>query len=227
MLICIPEVLTKAQVARFRARMDEAEWIDGRGTAGAQSASVKNNEQLGPNCPVARQLGDEILDALSRNTLFLSAAVPLRIIPPLFSRYGAGQSFGVHVDNAIRGIPGTSIRIRTDLSCTLFLSEPDEYEGGELTIETNYGAQEVKLAAGDLVLYASTSLHRVAPIIQGRRVVSFFWLQSMVKADSDRTLLFDLDQVIQEMALVNGIDDEHVVRLTGIYHNLIRRCADA
>ncbi|MEQ1697295.1 MAG: Fe2+-dependent dioxygenase [Hyphomicrobiaceae bacterium] len=227
MLICIPEVLTKAQVASFRARMTEAEWIDGRGTAGVQSASVKNNEQLGPNCPVARDLGDEILEALSRNALFLSAAVPLRIIPPLFSRYGEGQSFGIHVDNAIRGIPGTPIRIRTDLSCTLFLSEPEEYKGGELAIETNYGAHEVKLAAGDAVLYPSTSLHRVAPITNGQRVVSFFWMQSMVKLEAERALLFDLDQVIQEMAAEQGIDDVHVVRLTGIYHNLIRRCAEA
>lgn len=227
MLLCIPQVLSKAQVSNFRTRMVEGNWVDGRGTAGAQSASVKDNEQLAPNCPVARALGDDILDALSQHSLFLSAAVPLRIIPPLFSRYGAGQSFGVHVDNAIRPIPGTGIRIRTDLSCTLFLSEPEEYEGGELTIETTYGAQQVKLEAGDLVLYPSTSLHKVEPITAGQRVVSFFWLQSMVKSEADRTLLFDLDQVVQEMAVQSGIEDDHVVRLTGIYHNLIRRCAEA
>ena len=227
MLVCIPLVLSKAQVARCRARMEDGAWVDGRGTAGSQSAAVKDNQQLAADCPVARELGDEVLDALSRSNLFLSAAVPLRIIPPLFSRYGAGQSFGIHVDNAIRGIPGTGIRIRTDLSCTLFLAEPEEYDGGELTIETNYGAHEVKLPAGDLVVYSSASLHRVAPITRGQRVVSFFWLQSMVRDEADRTVLFDLDQAIQDVAAEKGLDADLTVRLTGIYHNLIRRCADA
>lgn len=226
MLICVPEVLSKVEVSHCRRVMADAAWEDGRSTAGAQSASVKDNFQLPQDSQASRDLADIVLDALSRNVLFLSAAVPLRIIPPLFSRYGSGQSFGVHVDNAIRGVPGTSVRIRTDLSCTLFLAEPEEYDGGELTVETRYGAQEVKLPAGDLVLYPSTSLHRVQPITRGNRFVSFFWLQSMIRQDSDRTLLFELDQTIQDLATESGIGDDTCVRLTGIYHNLIRRLAE-
>lgn len=226
MLICVPEVLSKAEVVHCRRVMSNAEWEDGRATCGAQSASVKDNMQLPQESAASQELADLVLDALSRHNLFLSAAVPLRIIPPLFSRYGAGQSFGVHVDNAIRGVPGTSIRIRTDLSCTLFLAEPDEYDGGELTVETRYGAQEVKLPAGDLVLYPSTSMHRVAPITRGSRFVSFFWLQSLIRDDVDRSLLFDLDQTIQELSGERGVEDETCVRLTGIYHNLVRRLAE-
>lgn len=226
MLLCIPGVLTKAEVAGCRRILDQARWVDGKGTAGAQSAAVKDNEQLASDCPASREMGDTVLDALSRNAMFLSAALPLRIIPPLFSRYGPGQSFGTHVDNAIRGIPGTATRIRTDLSCTLFLSEPDEYDGGELTIESSYGAQEIKLSAGDLVLYPSTSLHCVAGITRGHRIVSFFWLQSMVRSDEDRSLLFDLDQSIQTIGLEQGLAHPSCVALSGIYHNLIRRFAD-
>ncbi len=226
MLICVPEVLSKSEVAHCRRVMAAAEWEDGRATCGAQSATVKDNAQLPGSSPASIELADLVLDALSRSALFLSAAVPLRIVPPLFSRYGSGQSFGVHVDNAIRGIPGTSVRIRTDLSCTLFLAEPDEYDGGELTVETRYGVQEVKLPAGDLVLYPSTSLHRVQPISRGNRYVSFFWLQSMIREDGDRTLLFDLDQTIQDLAAEKGVEDEACVRLTGIYHNFVRRLAE-
>lgn len=227
MLICIPEVLTKQQVAQCREVMDRAEWVDGRGTAGPQSGSVKDNMQLPEGSAAARELGDMVLAALSRAPLFISAAIPLRIFPPLFNRYGIGQHFGTHVDGAIRAIPGTPIRIRTDLSITLFLAEPDEYDGGELAVEDKYGAHEVKLPAGDMVLYPSTSLHHVKPVTRGTRVASFFWLQSMVRDDSARALLFDLDQTIQELSAERGIADPACVRLTGIYHNLIRYWADA
>lgn len=226
MLICIPQVLSQDELAKARAVMAGARWIDGRGTAGAQSASVKDNTQIAPDTHAGRLLADLVLDAVSRNPLFLSAAMPARIIPPLFSRYTAGQSFGIHVDNAIRGVPGTAMRIRTDLSCTLFLSEPHDYDGGELEIETRFGAQRVKLAAGDAVLYPSTSLHRVTTITRGERLVSFFWLQSMIRDEENRTLLFDMDQAIQDHASEHGIADPHTVRLTGIYHNLVRRWAE-
>jgi PKHD-type hydroxylase len=168
-----------------------------------------------------------VIEALSRAPLFISAAIPLKIFPPLFNRYGVGQHFGTHVDGAIRAVPGTTVRIRTDLSVTLFLTEPEEYDGGELTVEDNYGTHEVKLPAGDMVLYPSTSLHHVKPITRGARVASFFWLQSMVRQDSARSLLFDLDQTIQELSAERGIEDPACVRLTGIYHNLIRYWADA
>lgn len=226
MLICVPSVLTKEQVSRCRTAMDKAAWVDGKVTAGAQSATVKENTQLAEGSPTARELGDLVLDGLTRAPLFLSAALPARIFPPLFNRYVAGHQFGTHVDGAIRAVPGTSARIRTDLSVTLFLSEPDEYDGGELTVEDQYGAHEVKLPAGDLVLYPSTSLHHVKPVTRGARLASFFWLQSMVRQDSQRTLLFDLDQSIQDLAAEKGIDDPTCVRLTGIYHNLIRQWAE-
>ncbi|HEY7549050.1 MAG TPA: Fe2+-dependent dioxygenase [Hyphomicrobiaceae bacterium] len=227
MLLCIPEVLTKEQVAHCRQTMDKAEWVDGRVTAGAQSATVKHNMQLPEGSPAANELGELVLEALSRCPLFISAAIPLKIFPPLFNRYGAGHSFGTHVDGAIRAVPGTPVRIRTDLSVTLFLAEPDEYDGGELTVEDRYGTQEVKLAAGDLVLYPATSLHHVKPVTRGVRIASFFWLQSMVRDDNVRTMLFDLDQTIQELTAEKGIDDAVCVRLTGLYHNLVRYWADA
>jgi PKHD-type hydroxylase len=226
-LLCIPEVLTKEQVAHCRQTMDKAEWVDGRVTAGAQSATVKHNMQLPEGSPAANELGELVLEALSRCPLFISAAIPLKIFPPLFNRYGAGHSFGTHVDGAIRAVPGTPVRIRTDLSVTLFLAEPDEYDGGELTVEDRYGTQEVKLPAGDLVLYPATSLHHVKPVTRGVRIASFFWLQSMVRDDNVRTMLFDLDQTIQELTAEKGIDDAVCVRLTGLYHNLVRYWADA
>jgi PKHD-type hydroxylase len=225
-LICIPEVLTKDQVKHCRSIMESADWVDGRGTAGPQSGSVKQNHQLPEGSPTARQLGEIVLEALSRNPLFISAAIPLRIFPPLFNRYGTGQHFGTHVDGAIRAIPGTATRIRTDLSVTLFLAEADEYDGGELTVEDKYGTHEVKLPAGNLVLYPSTSLHHVKPVTRGLRVASFFWLQSMIRDDQARSMLFDLDQTIQELSVEKGIDDPACVRLTGIYHNLIRYWAE-
>lgn len=228
MLVCIPEVLTKSEVADFRRIMDAAEWEDGRSTAGAQSAMVKRNEQLPPDSEVARGLGQRIISALTKNPRFLSAAIPLQIFPPLFNRYAAsgGHHFGIHVDNAVRGDPLTGLRIRTDLSMTLFLAEPDEYDGGELVIEDTYGSHEAKLPAGDAVLYPSSSLHMVTPVTRGARVASFFWLQSMIRDAHVRSMIFDLDNVIQDLAARLGRDDPEAIRLTGIYHNLIRTWAE-
>ncbi len=226
MLLPIPDVLSPDEVADFRAKLDAAQWIDGRETAGAQSRQTKHNLQLPETSPVARDLGDRILDALSRNNLFVSAALPLRIFPPLFNKYEGGGSFDVHVDNAIRGVPGTPVRLRTDLSATLFLSEPESYEGGELQIETPFGAQDVKLPAGSMVLYPSSSLHLVTPVTKGARVASFFWIQSMIRSAEDRSTLFDLDQTIQTLGQEKGLNDPAVLNLSAVYHNLVRRLAD-
>ncbi len=228
MLVCIPEVLSKSDVAEFRRIMDAAEWEDGRATAGAQSAMVKRNEQLPADGEVARALGQRIVSALTKNPRFLSAAIPLQIFPPLFNRYAAsgGHHFGIHVDNAVRGDPLTGLRIRTDLSMTLFLAEPEEYDGGELVIEDTYGSHEVKLPAGDAVLYPSSSLHMVTPVTRGARVASFFWMQSMIRDAHVRSMIFDLDNVIQGLVGRLGRDDSETVRLTGIYHNLIRHWAE-
>lgn len=228
MLICVPDVLSKAEVADFRKIMDSATWEDGRSTAGAQSALVKKNEQLPPDGEVARQLGQRVIRALTSNPLFISAAIPKQIFPPLFNRYGAdsGHHFGIHVDNAIRGDKLTGLRIRTDLSVTLFLSEPEEYDGAELVVEDFYGAHEVKLPAGHLVLYPASSLHMVRPVTRGTRVASFFWLQSMVRDAHARSLIFDLDTAIQALVERLGRDDPETVKLTGIYHNLIRYWAE-
>jgi PKHD-type hydroxylase len=223
-LLQIPEVLTQDQVAQARQMLDAAEWIDGRGTAGHQSARAKDNLQLPEDHPTSRQLGDMILAALQRNSLFIASALPLRVFPPLFNRYMGGQSFGNHVDNAIRQVPGSAVRIRTDLSATLFLAEPAEYDGGELMVEDTYGVHSVKLPAGHLVLYPSTSLHYVRPVTRGARVASFFWIQSMVRDDGERTLLFDLDSAIQRVA--SEIPNSPApVQLTAVYHNLLRRWA--
>lgn len=227
MLICIPEVLSKQQVAFFRETMAAADWEDGRTTAGSQSTLVKNNLQLPQGGSTARALGEHVLQALAECPAFVSAALPHRIFPPLFNRYRVGQNFGLHVDNAIRAIPGTPFRIRTDLSCTLFLSEAGDYDGGELVIADRVGSQEVKLAAGDLVLYPSTSLHFVREVTRGERVASFFWLQSMIRDNLARALLFDLDQAIQSLSNRLGAGDPACIRLTGIYHNLIRIWAEA
>jgi len=226
MLVCIPDILSKTEVASFRAIMDDADWEDGRSTAGAQSALVKKNEQLPPASETARMLGARVITALAGNSLFLSAAIPARIFPPLFNRYGVGQKFGLHVDNAVRGDHLTGMRIRTDVSVTLFLSEPEEYEGGELVVEDYYGAHRVKLPAGHLVLYPASSLHMVTPVTNGRRVASFLWLQSMVRDAQSRSLIFDLDSAIQGLAGRHGQDDREVVKLTGVYHNLIRQWAE-
>jgi PKHD-type hydroxylase len=225
MLLQIPDVLSIEQVAHARRLLDAADWVDGRVTAGRQSAQVKDNLQLPEDHPVARELGDMILGALQQSALFASAALPLRVFPPLFNRYQGGQAFGSHVDNAIRQIAGTPLRIRTDLSATLFLAEPDEYEGGELIVEDTYGVHSVKLPAGHIVLYPSTSLHHVRPVTSGARVASFFWIQSMLRDDGERTLLFDLDNAIQRLT-VDLPEHPAAVQLTAVYHNLVRRWAD-
>ena len=227
MLLTIPDLLSKAQVAQCRAALDQAEWVDGNVTSGPQSALAKNNRQIPEGSPVARQIGDLIQDALGASPLFITAALPLKVFPPLFNRYDSGQAFGTHVDNAIRHLRGTNFRIRSDLSATLFLSEPEEYDGGELTVEDTYGVQRVKLAAGDLVLYPSTSLHHVTPVTRGARVSSFFWIQSMVRDDGQRTLLFQMDTAIQQLVAELGNADAKVISLTGVYHNLLRRWADS
>lgn len=225
MLLQIPQVLTAEQVAQCRQALDGADWADGRITAGYQSAQAKHNEQLPEDAPIARELGDVVLKALQGNPLFLSAALPLKVFPPLFNRYAGGQSFGSHVDNAIRQVRGTPHRVRTDLSATLFLSDPSEYDGGELVVEDTYGTHSVKLPAGDLVLYPASSLHLVKPVTRGARVASFFWIQSMVRDDGERTLLYDLDRAVQQVHR-DLPDSPASVQLTGVYHNLLRRWAD-
>jgi len=225
MVLQIPDVLSGQQVAHARRLLDSSNWVDGRVTAGHQSARVKDNVQLPEDHPAARELGDMILRALEGNSLFVSAALPLRVFPPLFNRYSGGQAFGNHVDNSIRQIAGTPLRIRTDLSATLFLAEPEDYDGGELIIEDTYGVHTVKLPAGHMVLYPASSLHRVSPVTRGARVASFFWIQSMLRDDGDRTLLFDLDTAIQRLT-VDMPDHPAAVQLTGVYHNLLRRWAD-
>ena len=225
MLIQIPDLLRPDQVAHGRRLLDEAAWVDGRVTAGHQSAMVKDNLQLPEESPVARELGDLILAALLRNPLFVAAALPLRVFPPLFNRYEGGGSFGSHVDNAIRHYGATGLRIRTDLSATLFFSNPSEYDGGELLVEDTYGVHSVKLASGHMVLYPSTSLHNVRPVTRGARVASFFWIQSMIRDDGARTLLFDLDTAIQRLT-VDLPSHPAAVQLTAVYHNLLRRWAE-
>ena len=225
MLIAIPDVLTPAQVAHARAVLESADWVDGRVTAGAQSAQAKNNLQAPEDSPQARELGQMILRALGTNERFVSAALPLRVFPPLFNRYDAGHGFGAHVDNAIRFSGGQ--RFRTDVSCTLFLTEPAAYDGGELVMEDTYGEQRVKLPAGALVVYPGTSLHRVEPITRGSRWASFFWAQSMVADDGRRALLHGLDASVIEARAKLGDKDPTVLRLTATYHNLLRQWADA
>ena len=224
MLIQIPDALSPSQVELARRLLDSADWVDGRVTAGHQSAQAKNNRQLPEDHPVGRQVGEMILRSLQNNPLFISAALPHRVFPPLFNRYEGGQSFGSHVDNAIRE-SRNGLRIRTDLSCTLFLCDPEEYAGGELLVEDTYGGQSVKLPAGHMVLYPATSLHNVQPVMRGARVASFFWVQSMVRDDGHRTLLFDLDTAIQRLTL-DLPDHPSAVQLTAVYHNLLRQWAD-
>jgi PKHD-type hydroxylase len=226
MLLSIPALLSRDQVQDARQLLNEANWVDGRVTAGHQSSRAKDNMQLPEGSPVARQLGEMVLLALGQNLLFISAALPLHVFPPLFNRYAGGRSFGTHVDNAIRQIPGTGRRIRTDLSATLFLSDPAEYDGGELNVEDTFGMHSVKLPAGDMILYPATSLHHVMPVTRGVRIASFFWIQSMIRDDGDRTLMFDLDSAIQRLNSVSP-HEPAAVQLTGVYHNLLRRWADA
>lgn len=222
MLLHVPAVLCAEQVADLRRRLDQTEWVDGRATVGLQGAQVKRNRQLDELSPVGMALGRVVLEALTRHPLYVSAALPLRHMPPLFNRYEGGEHYGMHIDGAVRSVPGTTLQMRTDLSCTLFLSPPDEYDGGELVIADTYGTHDVKLPAGDLVLYPSTSLHRVEPVTRGVRVASFFWVQSLVRDAWQRHMLFTLDQNIQALREQVG-DNEAVVGLTGHYHNLLRQ----
>jgi PKHD-type hydroxylase len=225
MMLHIPDVLSAAQLEECRRILDAAEWVDGRVTAGHQSAAAKDNMQVPAASPAARQAGELVLSALSNSALFISAALPLKVFPPLFNRYRGGQAFGNHVDNAIRPVPGTPVRVRTDLSATLFLSPPEDYDGGELVVDDTYGSHAVKLPAGHMVLYPASSLHRVTPVARGARIASFFWIQSMVRSEQQRALLFDLDGAIQRLGgALPG--DEGVVKLTGVYHNLLRLWAD-
>lgn len=227
MLLHIPQILDAEQVSRFRRQLDAADFADGRATAGFQSAKVKRNGQLAESDPLALQLGAEINEALSRNPLFFSAALPRHVFAPLFNRYQPGQGFGLHIDNAVRYDRSVQppLPIRTDLSATLFLSEPDDYAGGELTVEDNYGLHHVKLPAGDMILYPASSLHRVDAITRGERLAAFFWIQSMVRSDAHRRTLFDLDGAIQKLNS-RVPDADELVALTGVYHNLLRGWAD-
>ncbi|WP_404366170.1 Fe2+-dependent dioxygenase [Sphingomonas sp. MMS24-J45] len=226
MLTVIPDLLTPAQLTALRETIDAADWIDGNATSGAQSALAKRNRQLPEDSDAARAGGAVVLDALAASPLFVAAALPLKVFPPLFNRYGEGDGFASHVDNAVRIRRGSDFRIRSDLSATLFLSDPESYDGGELIVQTQFGEQSVKLTAGQMVLYPASSLHRVAPVTRGERIASFFWIQSMVRDTDARAMLFDLDTAIQSTAARLGQDDPEIVRLTGVYHNLLRRWAE-
>lgn len=225
MLISIDQVLSKTEVRDFRAQLDAAAWEDGAATAGTLAKSVKRNQQITDGSELCQRLGQHILRRLSSTPLFISAALPRTIYPPKFNRYADGGTYGAHVDSALMFLPGSSQQMRTDLSATLFLAEPEEYDGGELEVEGPFGVQAVKLGAGDMVLYPSTSLHRVTPVTRGARVASFFWIESLVQDEGERTLLFDLDQSIQQMTPLIAPDDMRLLQLTGVYHNLLRRWA--
>ncbi|HTK33834.1 MAG TPA: Fe2+-dependent dioxygenase [Caulobacteraceae bacterium] len=226
MLVRVPALLDKTQVAHFRSRLEGLAWVDGRATAGEQSALAKRNLQVPEDAPEARELGQAILTALGQSETFVSAALPLRVFPPLFNRYDAGMTFKAHIDNAIRFTP-QGVRVRTDIACTLFLSDPADYDGGELVIEDTYGEQKIKFDAGDLVVYPAASLHRVEPVARGSRWASFFWAQSMVRDEGQRRLLYELDGAIRQVRGSLSDEDRAAVTLTGVYHNLLRRWAEA
>ncbi len=225
MMLHIPEVLTRDQVTSMRRALDAADWTDGRATVGPQGAQVKQNRQLPETSALGAELGGVILAALSTHALYISAALPLRTVPPLFNSYAGGEHYGAHVDGAVRGVAGSALPLRTDLSCTLFLADPDDYDGGELVVMDTYGAHEVKLPAGDMILYPSSSVHKVEPVTRGVRVCSFFWVQSMVRDDARRAMLTELDQSIQRLRQRVG-DVEEVISLTSHYHNLLRMWAE-
>lgn len=226
MLIAIPDLLNPEQLAEVRAIVDAGDWIDGNATSGAQSALAKRNRQLAEGSQAAQRAGAIVLDALAAAPLFVAAALPLKVFPLLFNRYEGGEAFGAHVDNAIRIRRGSDFRIRSDLSATLFLDDPDSYDGGELVVDGQFGEQRVKLPAGHMILYPASSVHRVEPVTRGRRTAAFFWIQSMVRDDGARRLLFELDEAVQSVAATNGQGDPAVIKLTGVYHNLLRRWAD-
>lgn len=225
MLLQVPDILSADRLAECRRMLDESDWIDGRVTAGHQSGRAKDNVQLREDCDAAKQIGAIVMNALEGNPLFMAAALPLKVFPPLFNRYAGGQAFGNHVDNAIRQVTGTRHRVRTDLAATLFFSDPEEYDGGELEIEDTFGLHSVKLPAGHMILYPASSLHHVRPVTRGARTASFFWVQSMVRDDGERTLLFDLDVAIQRLT-ADMPEHPSVLELTSLYHNLLRRWAD-
>jgi PKHD-type hydroxylase len=224
MLLHVPAVLDAAQLAQVRAALDRAEWTDGKETVGAQGARVKRNRQLPEASPLRHQLAALVLDALARNPLYHAATLPLRTLPPRFNRYEGGDHYGFHVDGAVMGLPGGA-QMRSDVSCTLFLSEPDEYDGGELVISDTYGEHEVKLPAGDLIIYPSSSLHQVQPVTRGVRIASFFWVQSLVREDRRRQMLFELDASIQALSR-SGAEQASLLRLTSVYHNLLREWSE-
>lgn len=226
MVLTVPGLLSSAQVADFRHALDGAEWVDGKATAGYLSSRTKNNEQVPEGHPVGRRLGNVILEQLDQNQIFISAALPMRVLPPLFNRYLDGRFYGAHIDGAVRPIAGTPFRLRTDLSATLFLSEPTEYDGGELVIGEGGDAKRVKLPAGDMVLYSGGTVHCVMPVTRGVRVAAFFWVQSMVRDETQRAILFDFDNALQRLGRT-GADHDACVRLAGVYHNLLRQWADA
>lgn len=225
MIVTVADVLDAVQVAAARRTLDGARWVDGKVTAGHQSAAAKHNAQVAEDDPAAIEVGQTILSQLAANPLFVSAALPRHIFPPLFNRYAGGQSFGTHIDNAIRLHRPSGMRIRSDLSATLFLSAPEDYDGGELVVEDVYGVQRIKLPAGHMALYPASSLHHVTPVTRGARVASFFWIQSLVRDDGQRTLLFDLDRATQQAGAALA-DGAVAVQLAGVYHNLLRRWAD-
>ena len=227
MIIEIPALLDAVAVARLRAIIDAGEWVDGNATSGPQAALAKRNEQLAEECSAAREGGALVLDALGKAPLFVAASLPAKVFPPLFNRYAGGQMFGTHIDNAIRIKRGTDFRLRSDLSATLFLADPETYDGGELVVEDSYGAQSVKLPAGHMIVYPASSLHHVEPVTRGSRVACFFWIQSIVRDGEARRHLFELDQAVQTLAAEKGQGDRTVIQLTGLYHNLLRRWADA
>jgi PKHD-type hydroxylase len=224
MLLHVPAVLDAAQLAQVRAALDRAEWTDGKETVGAQGARVKRNRQLPEASPLRHQLAALVLGALARNPLYHAATLPLRTLPPRFNRYEGGDHYGFHVDGAVMGLPGGA-QMRSDVSCTLVLSEPDEYDGGELVISDTYGEHEVKLPAGDLIIYPSSSLHQVQPVTRGVRIASFFWVQSLVREDRRRQMLFELDASIQALSR-SGAEQASLLRLTSVYHNLLREWSE-
>ena len=226
MVIAIPGVLNPDELAQCRSLLDRAPWIDGNVTSGHQSALAKRNRQIDEESGEARELGGIILDALGRSPLFIAAALPLKVFPPLFNRYEQGDGFDTHVDTAVRVKRGSDFRVRTDLSATLFLADPDSYDGGELVIDDQLSSRALKLPAGDLLLYPASTLHHVTPVTRGARLASFFWIQSMVRDDAARRTLFDLDSAIQTIAADRGQGDPAIIQLTGVYHNLLRRWAE-
>jgi PKHD-type hydroxylase len=225
MIVEVPRVFSPAETEQIVARLRAAEWIDGKATAGAQSQRVKSNRQLASDDVLGKQMGQEIIDRLAQNAVFMSAALPKRIYPPLFNRYAGGEAFGFHIDNAIRGVRASRERVRTDLSVTLFLTEPDSYDGGELVIRDTYGEHSVKLPAGSMILYPGSSVHKVMPVRRGERIASFFWVESLVREDSQRSLLLEMDVAIQRLTQQEAGEDS-LIQLTGCYHNLLRMWAD-